>query len=74
MNRVRIIKLAGMAAIAILAAGCTFQKNVDNTTDQQDHCPSNMTLECFESPTKPTECSCVSAQELERMMEQVLGR
>ena len=79
MNNVRLVNPGSTAAIAIsaatlLAAGCASQHDVDNTTGQQNYCPKNMALECFESPTRETKCSCVTPQELERTVEQVLGR
>ena len=63
-----------IASAALLAAACASQHDVDNTTGQQNYCPNNMALECFESPTRPTTCSCVTPQQLERTVEQVLGR
>ncbi len=79
MNRPGLV-IAGKAtaiaisAVALLAAGCASQGDVENSAERPQPCPSNMALECFESPTRPTQCSCVSSQELEQMMEQVLGK
>jgi len=79
MHKARHIEPASAAAIAILAismlaVGCASQGDVEGTAERPQPCPRNMTLECFESQTRPTRCSCVSAQELEQTMERVLGK
>jgi len=79
MNNVRLVNPGRAATLAIaaatlLAAGCASQHDGDYTAGQQNYCPNNMALECFESPTRETQCSCVTPQQLERTVEQVLGR
>ncbi len=79
MNNARLVNPGRAATLAIAAAtlfatGCASQHDVANTTGQQNYCPRNMVLECFESPTRETQCSCVTPQQLERTVEQVLGR
>jgi len=63
-----------LSAATLLAVGCASQGDVANSAEPPQPCPRNMTLECFDRPTRPKQCSCITAQELEQTMEQVLGR
>ena len=74
MDSVRRTTLRNTAEIAILAAallatGCASQPDFDETNNQNVTCPGNKALRCFKRTAEPEECSCVTTQDLERLLE-----
>jgi hypothetical protein len=78
MVRVKLVNPGRTAAILILAAGmlaagCASQGDVDDTNIRPNYCPRNMTLQCFKRTAEPERCTCVTAADIEVLIEGVIG-
>ena len=78
MDKVRRVNLGSTVAIAILAiamleAGCTSQSDVDDTNVRREYCPRDMTMRCFERMGQPKSCTCVTREELEKLLDDLSG-
>lgn len=74
MDKVRPIKPGRSAVIAVLAAalltvGCASQGGGDEFDVRPISCPKNMTMRCFKRTAEPEQCSCVSRQKIEDLLE-----
>lgn len=74
MIKVRHMKRGNSAVIAVMAAalltvGCASQGGVDDFDVQPISCPKNMTMRCFKRTAEPEQCSCVSRQKIENLLE-----
>jgi len=56
-------------AVALLTVGCASQGGGDEAQVQKDRCPSGTTLRCFKRTPEPEQCSCVSRQKIEDLLE-----
>ena len=68
MNRERSAAIAVLAA-ALLTVSCASQGGGNTAQVQQDRCPRDMTLRCFKRTPEPEQCSCVSRQKIEDLLE-----
>lgn len=74
MANVKCIKPGIWAVFAVLAAalltvGCASQGDGDEVDVQPIRCPKNMTMRCFKRTAETEECSCVSRQKIENLLE-----
>jgi hypothetical protein len=74
MNNVRHLKRGRSAvtvvlAVALLTVGCASQGGGDEAQAQKNRCPSGTTLRCFKRTPEPEQCSCVSRQKIEDLLE-----
>ena len=74
INDVRHIKRGTSAviaalAVALLTVGCASQGGGDAVDVQANRCPKNTTLRCFKRTPEPEQCSCVSRQKIEDLLE-----
>jgi len=58
-----------MLAIGTLAAGCASQDGPGEPNEQRIQCPPNTTMRCFKRTPAPEECSCVSQQKIEELLD-----
>ena len=71
-STLRIVSATVVLAVMAMA-GCASQPSYDDDTYAQPRCPSNYKMKCTKRSAQPEECSCVSSDDIEELIQGVIG-
>jgi len=73
MRKIKSSLKTTIVSIALMfMMGCATQSEPDEYATVQPSCPHDMKMQCFERRGQVTKCRCVTAGEMEEMLEDLV--